>query len=147
MSTKESRKGLSEPIFFILFIVSPVVSVGIIVWAFLSNSFLAIALALPYCIVSPIWSYIDARVTRQLMREGAKLVVMLIISFITIFLLTSFGPFWMPQFLLASITFVSTAMFLVVLSSLLCERFLKPKLALSDSNNSEQIQTETHRSI
>ncbi len=72
MSINDSRKGFSEPIFFILFIVSPMVSVGIVVLAFLSNSLLAIVFALPFGVVMPIWCYIDGRVKQGLVRGGGK---------------------------------------------------------------------------
>jgi len=130
MPSSESRKGLGEPIFFIIFIVSPLIVVGITVFAILSNSLLAIAFALPYVLVMPIWFYIDVRVNRKLLGVAAKYAVGLLISFITIFSLTSFGVFWMPQFLWASFTFTFTAVFIMSISSLLCERFIKPKLEL-----------------
>ncbi len=41
--------------------------------------------------------------------------------------MTSFGSFWMPQSLLASFVFASTATFIGLLSVLLSERFLTPK--------------------
>ncbi|MFW9831461.1 MAG: hypothetical protein ACFFD8_06775 [Candidatus Thorarchaeota archaeon] len=128
MSKNESRKDFSEPIFFILFVVSPLILGGILVFAFISNTLSAIAFALPWIIVMLIWCYADVRTKPGLVRGGTKLVVTLIFSFITVFLMTSFGPFWTPYFFLASFVFVFTAMFLGTLTSMLCERFLKPKL-------------------
>jgi hypothetical protein len=129
MSKNESRIDLSEPIFFLIFVVSPLILVGIFVFAFLSNSLLVIAFALPTVIVILIWCYVDARVKPGLVRGGAKLVVvMLIFYFVMVLLLMSFGPFWMPQFIQASFTWAFTATFLGTLTSLLCERFLQSKL-------------------
>ena len=128
MSKNESRKDFSEPIFFIISIVSPLILAGILVFAFLSNSLFAIAFALPWVIVFLIWCYVDVRTKPGLVRGGVKLVVALIFSFITVFLMTSFGPFWTPYFFLAIFTFVFAATFLGTLTSMLCERFLKPKL-------------------
>ncbi|MFX1575770.1 MAG: hypothetical protein ACFFCF_01215 [Promethearchaeota archaeon] len=123
-----SRGETSVNPFFISFVVSPLIFGGILVFAFLSNLLFAIAFALPWVIVKQIWCYVDARIKPGLVRGGVKLVVALIFSFITVFLMTSFGPFWTPYFFLASFSFVFTAMFLGTLTSMLCERFLKPKL-------------------
>ncbi|MFX1581375.1 MAG: hypothetical protein ACFFCJ_04050 [Promethearchaeota archaeon] len=130
MLKKGSRRDASEPIFFILFVVSPLILTGILVFGFLSNTLFAVTFARPWVIAMLIWCYVDARTKPGLVRGGVKLVVTLIFSFITVFLMTSLGPIWTPYYFLASFVFAFTAMFLGTLTVMLCEVFLKPKIEL-----------------
>ncbi|MFX1575766.1 MAG: hypothetical protein ACFFCF_01195 [Promethearchaeota archaeon] len=95
----------------------------------IANALWIIIYAIPYVIVMPLWFYIDTRIRRKLLGDGAKYAVLLVVHGISIILLTFNWmlatpeplPFW-PLFVWGF-----WVVFILFISSVICERFLKPK--------------------
>ncbi|MFW9984863.1 MAG: hypothetical protein ACFFCB_09060 [Candidatus Odinarchaeota archaeon] len=75
----------------------------------------------------PVWYYIDARVKHD---KLVKFVWMFLFIFTLNFIFNYFGPWWTPYpyLIFAIIQYVITFSLFTILTTMLCERYLKPKL-------------------
>lgn len=136
MSNDGSRKDFSEPFYFFIFVVSPILLVLLTLASFLCNALWTIGFALPFVIVMPIWFYIDRRVNRQLLRSALKFTVVFTVFAITITSLTLYWMLWTsdPLPFWTIFVYVCWIFFITTISSQICERFQKPKLESNQVN-------------
>lgn len=111
--------------FFIFFLL--VFLILIIAFAFLTNTIWTIGLALLVALPMPLFIYIDVHVERKRFTQAV-----IGFFFIVIFnyVLLQYGPLWTPYpfFTLALFQCLFAWFFIGLISNLLCERFLKPRL-------------------
>ncbi len=134
MSSQKSRINYSEPIYFLIFIVTPILIVFLTLAALFANVLWIIIFTIPFVIIMPIWFYIDARVRRKFLGGVAKYALFYIVFTISIILLTFNWMLLTPEPLGFWPLFVYSLwmLFIMGISSVICERFLKPKLETAD---------------
>lgn len=127
MSKNDFVENMSTQQFSFIIFVLLVFLTLIMAFAFLTNSIWTIGLALLVALVMPLFVYIDVRVERQRFTQAVMLFLFLVIFN---YVLQQYGPLWTPYpfFTLALFQCLFAGFFIGLISNLLCERFLKPRL-------------------
>lgn len=124
-----SRDDLSNQQFSFLIFALVVGLTLVTAFCFLTNTLWVIGIATPWVLAKPVWYYIDARVKRK------KLVgfVWHFLLLSTLMVIFNYYVWWTPypHFIFAIIQYVIVFFLFLSLTSLLCERYLKPKLEAS----------------
>ncbi|MHA2406051.1 MAG: hypothetical protein ACXACH_04790 [Candidatus Hermodarchaeia archaeon] len=128
-----SRDDFSSQQFSFLIFVLVVALTLVTAFSFLTNTLWVIGISTPWVLGMPVWYYIDARVKRY---KFAKFVWMFLFIFTMNTIFNYFGPQWdpYPHFIFAIIQYVIAFVLFLILSTSLCERYLKPKLEESKTD-------------
>ncbi len=127
MSRNDFVENMSTQQFSFIIFVLLVFLILITAFAFLTNTIWTIGLALLVAPFMPLGVYVDVHVERKGLTQFLVLFVFLVIFN---YVLWQYGPFWTPYpvFTLALFQCLFAFFFIGLISNLLSERYLKPRL-------------------
>jgi hypothetical protein len=143
ISNNDFMENMSTQQFSFIIFVLLIFLVLITAFAFLTNTIWTIGLAFLIAFVTPPYVYIDVCVER---RSLPHFVLMFIFVVISNYILQQYGPLWTPYLLFSLALFecLYATFFIGLISYLLSERYLKPKLK---SNLVKKVKKHTLRPL